>query len=109
MFEHHYTQIPSEVKYKNQMCIRDRSGTVCFFTVQAALLRAILVTVLFFGGVCCAVIFGGGAQKKLNALMHEQMGDFFRSEWEKTFGPDTVSYTHLGHPHQACTACRAAA
>ena len=20
--------------------------------------------------------------------MHEQMGDFFRSEWEKTFGPD---------------------
>lgn len=64
------------------------SGTVCFFTVQAALLRAILVTVLFFGGVCCAVVFGGGAQKKLKALMHEQMGDFFRSEWEKTFGPD---------------------
>ena len=64
------------------------SGTVCFFTVQAALLRAILVTVLFFGGVCCAVFFGGGAQKKLKALMHEQMGDFFRSEWEKTFGPD---------------------
>lgn len=64
------------------------SGTVCFFAVQAALLRAILVTVLFFGGVCCAVVFGGGAQKKLNALMHEQLGDFFRSEWEKTFGPD---------------------
>lgn len=64
------------------------SGTVCFFTVQAALLRAILVTVLFFGGICCVVVFGGGAQKKLNALMHEQMGDFFRSEWEKTFGPD---------------------
>lgn len=20
--------------------------------------------------------------------MHEQLGDFFRSEWEKTFGPD---------------------
>ena len=54
------------------------SGTVCFFTVQAALLRAILVTALFFGGVCCAVVFGGGAQKKLKALMHEQMGDFFR-------------------------------
>ena len=64
------------------------SGTVCFFAVQAALLRAILVTVLFFGGVCCAVVFGGGAQKKLKALMHEQLGDFFRSEWEKTFGPD---------------------
>lgn len=64
------------------------SGTVCFFTVQAALLRAILVTVLFFGGVCCAVVFGGGAQKKLKALMHEQLGDFFRSEWEITFGPD---------------------
>ena len=54
------------------------SGTVCFFAVQAALLRAILVTVLFFGGVCCAVVFGGGAQKKLKALMHEQLGDFFR-------------------------------
>ena len=53
-------------------------GTVCFFAVQAALLRAILVTVLFFGGVCCAVVFGGGAQKKLKALMHEQLGDFFR-------------------------------
>ena len=52
------------------------SGTVCFFAVQDALLRAILVTVLFFGGVCCAVVFGGGAQKKLNALMHEQLGDF---------------------------------
>ena len=64
------------------------SGTVCFFAVQAASLRAILVTVLFFGGVCCAVVFGGGAQKKLKALMHEQLGDFFRSEWEKTFGPD---------------------
>ena len=48
----------------------------------------ITIPVLFFGGVCCAVIFGGGAQKKLNALMHEQMGDFFRTEWEKTFGPD---------------------
>lgn len=46
------------------------------------------MTVLFFGGVCCAVVFGGGAQKKLKALMHEQMGDYFRSEWEKTFGPD---------------------
>ena len=45
------------------------SGTVCFFTVQAALLRAILVTVLFLGG---------GGQKKLKALMHEQLGDFFR-------------------------------
>lgn len=53
------------------------SGTVCFFTVQAALLRAILVTVLFFGGVCCAVVFGGGGQKKLKALM-QQLGDFFR-------------------------------
>lgn len=48
------------------------SGTVCFFAVQAVLLRAILVTALFFGGVCCAVVFGGGARKKLKALMHEQ-------------------------------------
>lgn len=55
------------------------SGTVCFFTVQAALLRAILVTVLFFGGVCCAIVFGGGAQKKLKALMHEQLETFSAS------------------------------
>ena len=64
------------------------SGTVCFFAVQEALLRAILVAVLFFGGVCCAVVFGGGAQKKLKALMQEQLGDFFRAQWENAFGPD---------------------
>ena len=53
-------------------------GVISFFTVHHTALKAILVTVLFLGGVCCAVVFGGGAQKKLKALMHEQMGDYFR-------------------------------
>ena len=50
--------------------------------------KAILTGVLFFGGVCCAVFLGGSAQKKLQALIQEQFGDFFRAEWEKAFGPD---------------------
>lgn len=64
------------------------SGTISFFVVHDMALKAILVTVLFFGGVCCAIFFGGGAQKKLKTLMQEQLGDFFRAEWEKAFGPD---------------------
>ena len=64
------------------------SGIIAFFAVQDTARKAILVTVLFFGGVCCASLFGGGAQKKLKALMQEQLGDFFRAEWEKAFGPD---------------------
>ena len=46
------------------------------------------MAVLFFGGIFCAYFFSGGAQKKLKVLMQEQMGDFFRAEWEKAFGPD---------------------
>ena len=64
------------------------SGSIAFFAVQDTARKAILVTVLFFGGVCCASLFGGGAQKKLKALMQEQLGDFFRVEWEKAFGAD---------------------
>ena len=64
------------------------SGTISYFAVQDMALKVILVTALFFGGVCCAFFFGGGAQKKLEALMQERLGDFFRTEWEKAFGPD---------------------
>ena len=64
------------------------SGTVSYFAVQDTALKAILTGVLFFGGVCCAVFLGGSAQKKLQALIQEQFGDFFRTEWEKAFGPD---------------------
>jgi|GEM_PF-4392573 len=64
------------------------SGTVSYFAVQDTALKAILTGVLFFGGVCCAVFLGGSAQKKLQALIQEQFGDFFRAEWEKAFGPD---------------------
>ena len=79
------------------------SGTVSYFAVQDTALKAILTGVLFFGGICCAVFLGGSAQKKLQALIQEQFGDFFRAEWEKAFGPDmhtpeTVSYTHLTLP-----------
>ncbi len=56
--------------------------------MQDTALKAILTGVLFFGGVCCAVFLGGSAQKKLKALIQEQFGDFFRTEWEKAFGPD---------------------
>ena len=56
--------------------------------LRAPALKAILTGVLFFGGVCCAVFLGGSAQKKLQALIQEQFGDFFRAEWEKAFGPD---------------------
>lgn len=64
------------------------SGTVSYFAVQDTALKAILTGVLFFGGVCCAIFLGGSAQKKLQALIQEQFGDFFRAEWEKAFGPD---------------------
>ena len=64
------------------------SGVIFYFVLQNKALKSLLVAVLFFGGIFCASFFSGGAQKKLKALMHEQMGDFFRSEWEKTFGPD---------------------
>ena len=64
------------------------SGTVSYFAVQDTALKAILTGVLFFGGICCAVFLGGSAQKKLQALIQEQFGDFFRTEWEKAFGPD---------------------
>ena len=64
------------------------SGAVSYFAVQDTALKAILTGVLFFGGVCCAVFLGGSAQKKLQALIQEQFGNFFRAEWEKAFGPD---------------------
>lgn len=47
-----------------------------------------MTAALFFGGICCAVFLGGGAQKKCRALLREQLGDFFRAELEKAFGPD---------------------
>ena len=53
------------------------SGTVSYFAVQDTALKAILTGVLFFGGICCAVFLGGSAQKKLQALIQEQFGDFF--------------------------------
>lgn len=55
-------------------------GLIAYFAVQDTALKVILVTVLFGGGICCAIFVSGDAQKKLKALMQEQMGDFFASE-----------------------------
>ena len=63
-------------------------GVIAFFAVQGTALRAVLTAALFFGGICCAVFLGGGEQKKCRALLREQLGDFFRAELEKAFGPD---------------------
>ncbi len=63
-------------------------GLLSYFTVQDTALKVILVMVLFGGGICCALFVSGGAQKKIKALMQEQMGDFFSSELRKAFGPD---------------------
>lgn len=63
-------------------------GTLAFFVLRDAALRAILTGVLFSGGICCAVFLSGGARKKLDALMQEQLGGFFRAEFRKAFGPD---------------------
>lgn len=63
-------------------------GTISYFVVDDAVTRAILMAVLFFGGVCCAIFVAGDAQKKIKALMQSQLGDFFRTELEKAFGPE---------------------
>ena len=63
-------------------------GLIACFAVQDTALKVILVMVLFGGGICCAIFASGSAQKKLKALMQEQMGDFFSSELRKAFGPD---------------------
>lgn len=63
-------------------------GVIVFFAVRDTALRAVLTAVLFCGGIFCALLLGGGAQKKLRALLQEQLGDFFRAELEKAFGPD---------------------
>jgi len=63
-------------------------GVISFFAVEDIVLKSVLMAVLFFGGVCAALLLGGGAQKKLKALMQDQMGDFFRAELENAFGPD---------------------
>ena len=63
-------------------------GVISFFAVDDMVLKSLLTAVLFFGGVCAALLVGGGAQKKLKALMQEQMGDFFGTELERAFGPE---------------------
>ena len=62
-------------------------GVISYFVVDHPAVRAILTAVLF-GGIGSAIFIGGGAQKRIKALMKSQMGDFFRTELEKAFGPE---------------------
>ena len=64
------------------------AGLIACFAVKDAALKAVLTGVLFSGGLCSTIFLSGRAQKKLKALMQEQMGDFFRTELERAFGPD---------------------
>ena len=67
------------------------SGTVCFFAVQDALLRAILVTVLFFGGVC----WRRGAEKAESAGARAA-GGLFPLGMGENLRP---GYPHAGNAH----------
>ena len=62
-------------------------GLIAAVAMQNTALKALLVAVLFGGGLCCVLFLSSSAQKKLKALMHEQLGDFFRAELDKSFGP----------------------
>lgn len=48
----------------------------------------ILLSVLTFTGVGLLLLLALPAQKKKKALMHQQLGDYFRAELEKAFGPE---------------------
>lgn len=63
-------------------------GLIAAVAVHDAPLKTILVAVLFGGGFCCVLFLSSGAQKKLKALMQEELGSFFCSELEKAFGPE---------------------
>lgn len=62
-------------------------GLISAIAVQDAALKTILVGALFGGGLCCVLFLSSGAQKKLKALMREQLGGLFQAELEKSFGP----------------------
>ena len=63
------------------------SGLIAAVAMQNTALKAVIVAVLFGGGLCCVLFLSSGAQKKLKLLMQEQLGDFFRAELERSFGP----------------------
>ena len=48
----------------------------------------ILLSVLTFTGVGLILLLALPAQKKKKALMHQQLGDYFREELTKAFGPE---------------------
>lgn len=81
-------------RYQRQACISlcvgmlgIASGLIAAVAMQNTALKAVIVAVLFGGGLCCVLFLSSGAQKKLKALMQEQLGDFFCAELEKAFGP----------------------
>ena len=62
-------------------------GLIAAVAMQNTALKALLVAVLFGCGLCCVLFLSSSAQKKLKALMREQLGNFFRAELDKSFGP----------------------
>lgn len=48
----------------------------------------VLLSVLTFTGVGLFIFLALPAQKKKKALMHQQLGDYFRTELRKAFGPE---------------------
>lgn len=57
--------------------------------VAAALFfQKLLLAAGLFGLAAAGILLGSGTQKKKKALMQEQLGDFFRAEYEKFFGPE---------------------
>lgn len=63
-------------------------GVIAFFAVPDRAAKAILTAVLFGGGCFCAVILSERARKCGDALLQERLGDFFRTEFERLFGPE---------------------
>ena len=47
-----------------------------------------ILAAVFFAVAAAGVLLGSNAQKKKKALILSSFGDFFRSEYEKTFGPE---------------------
>lgn len=47
----------------------------------------VLFAILFFAGVGLILLVSLPAQKKKRALLHQQLGDFFRTELDRAFGP----------------------
>ena len=55
--------------------------------------NVIVLSILFFTGVALILLIALPAQKKKKALMQQQLGDFFRTELARAFGPEPEAPT----------------